>query len=128
MNRLLSFNPEPFESESEMEGASQMQGLARSGFGQQYLRGTSAASRAGYLPAFEPEWEISPSTRRRTRPRPTPSVSQTPSLLPMFDSQAFRQKIVRIANQELARWGNGNRSQDSARAAGLLENRGGGEL
>ena len=107
MNRLLSFNPEPFESESEMEGVSQMQGLARSGFGQQYFRGTSAASRAGYLPAFEPEWEISPSTRRRTRPRPTPSVSQTPSLLPMFDSQAFRQRIVRLANQELARWGNG---------------------
>ena len=107
MNRLLSFNPEPFESESEMEGVSQMQGLARSGFGQQYFRGTSAASRAGYLPAFEPEWEISPSTRRRTRPRPTPSVSQTPSLLPMFDSQAFRQRIVRLASQELARWGNG---------------------
>jgi hypothetical protein len=120
MNRLLSFNPEPFETESELEGASQMQGIARSRFGQQF-RGTSAASRAGYLPAFEPEWEISPSTRRRTQPRPTPSVSRTPSLQPKFDSQAFRQKIVRIANQELARWGNGAIKETDPRTRRMLQ-------
>jgi hypothetical protein len=122
MNRLLSFNPEPFETELEMEGGLQMHGFTKSGFGQQsdfehaaardpsrYFRGTSTASRAGYSPAFEPEWEISPfiQPRRRTRPYPSSPVSQPPSPLPMFDSQAFRQKIVRLANQELARWGNG---------------------
>src|SRR6516162_2016158 len=94
MNRLLRFNPEPFETNSEIAGT---------------LRGASPFSHGTPVaPLSAPEWETAASVRprRRTRPRPTLSFQPAPSSLPAFDSQAFRQKIVRLANQELARWGN----------------------
>jgi len=94
MNRLLRFNPEPFETNSEIAGT---------------LRGASPFSHGTPVaPLFAPEWETAASVRprRRTRPRPTLPFQPAPSSLPAFDSQAFRQKIVRLANQELARWGN----------------------
>jgi hypothetical protein len=39
----------------------------------------------------------------------------------MFDSQAFRQRIVRIANQELARWGNGAIKETAPRTRRVLQ-------
>ncbi|MCI0537238.1 MAG: DUF2272 domain-containing protein [Verrucomicrobiales bacterium] len=106
MNKLLSFNPEPFETDSEIAGT---------------LRSRSPFSHGVPLaPPSAPEWEINPSIqpRRRTRPRPTPP---TPSPLPTFDSQAFRQKIVRIANQELARWGRGTIKEADPRIRRALQ-------
>ena len=94
MNKLLRFNPEPFETESEIAGT---------------LRGGSPFSHgAPVAPLSAPEWETAASVRprRRTQPRPPLPFQPAPSPLPAFDSQAFRQKIVRLANQELARWGN----------------------
>ena len=136
MNRLLSFNPEPFETDLQLENAFQARSATRGRFGQegeleytgargrsQYFGGMSAASETGYLPASEPEWEISSSIqpRRRTRPLPTPPVSPTPSPLPTFDGQAFRQKIVQIANRELARWGDGRIKETDPRLRKTLQ-------
>jgi len=103
MNKLLSFNPEPFETdrESEFEYA-----VTR---GPSYARGASAASKAENTSASGSEREAGAYVRPRRR-APFRSVSPfatAPSTLPTFDSQAFRQLIVRLANQELARWGNG---------------------
>jgi hypothetical protein len=39
----------------------------------------------------------------------------------MFDGQAFRQRIVRIANQELARWGNGTIKETDPRIRRALQ-------
>ncbi len=87
MNRLLSFNPEPFETASEIEGAFGLYGA----------------------PPSEAEWETSRFTRPRTRAlsRPISLLARAPSALPAVDSQALRQRIVRLATQELARWNNG---------------------
>ncbi len=95
MNRLLSFNPEPFESEQEIGGAFQMRDFERNGFGKRcgcqpaasrgsspYMQGTSAASRASNLSASEVDGEISPNARRLTRPRPaapSPGASRCPA-------------------------------------------------
>src|SRR4029077_13212686 len=38
-----------------------------------------------------------------------------------FDSRAFRQRIVRIANQELARWGNGAIKETNPRTRRVLQ-------
>ena len=120
MNRLLSFNPEPFETESEIEVASRTRKFGRSGFCEQcgcqhaagrgcspYLRGLPAASRAQDWSAFESDREISPfgQALRRTPRRSAPAVSLSPR--PSFEAQAFRRKAVRIAKQELMRWGSG---------------------
>jgi hypothetical protein len=120
MNRLLSFNPEPFETESEIEVASRRRRFRRSGFCEQcgcqhaagrgcspYLRGLPAASSAQDWSAFESDREISPfgQALRRTPRRPAPAVSLSPR--PSFEAQAFRRKAVRIAKQELMRWGSG---------------------
>jgi hypothetical protein len=95
MNRLLRFNPEPFETDSEIAGT---------------LRGRSPFSHGvpvAPLPASERETGAYVRPRRRTRPRPNLAFKPAPSPLPTFDSQAFRQRIVRLANQELLRWGKG---------------------
>ena len=47
--------------------------------------------------------------------------AKVPSALPAFDSEAFRQKIVRIANQELARWGNGAIKEIDPRVRRVLQ-------
>jgi hypothetical protein len=120
MNRLLSFNPEPFETESEIEVASRTRRFRRSGFCEQcgcqhaagrgcspYLRGLPAASRAQGWSAFESDREISPFGQALRRPprRSASAVSLSPR--PSFEVQAFRRKAVRIAKQELMRWGSG---------------------
>ena len=94
MNRLLRFNPDPFDTGSEIAGT---------------LRGASPFSGAPVAPLAAPEWEIDASVRpcKRTRPRPTLPFELAPSPLPSFDSKAFRRKIVHLANRELVRWGNG---------------------
>jgi hypothetical protein len=136
MNRLLRYNPEPFESESEFGGALQMRDTNRGGFGERrgwqraaapgsspYFRGISAASRARNMSALELESEISPVVRRprRTRPPSASAVSQPPSLQPSLDGQVLRQKAVRIANQELARWGNGAIKETDPRTRRVLQ-------
>jgi flagellum-specific peptidoglycan hydrolase FlgJ len=110
MTRLLSFNPEPFESESEVNGALQAQWLA-----------TGPASGAGHQP--KPELEISPTVpaRPRTRRRPTGSVSPTRPSSTVFDGEAFRQRAVQIAKQELARWGNGRIKETDPRVRKTLQ-------
>jgi hypothetical protein len=109
MNKLLRFNPEPFETESEIAGT---------------LRGGSPFSYGvPVAPLSAPEWETAASVRprRRTRPRPTLPFQPAPSPLPAFDSQAFRQKIVRLANQELARWGNRKIKETDPRVRRVLQ-------
>ena len=105
MTRLLRFNPEPFETDSEMAGALQMRSFARS---------------ASNSPAFEPEWEITPSIQTRRRPA-RPPASSVAQKLPKFDSQAFRQRIVQLANQELARWGNGTLKETDPKVRRVLQ-------
>ena len=147
MNKLLRYNPEPFESESEFGGALQMRDTNRGGFGERrgwqraaapgsspYFRGISAApanwpgqrhaaSRARNMSALELESEISPVVRRprRTRPPSASAVSQPPSLQPSLDGQVLRQKAVQIANQELARWGNGAIKETDPRTRRVLQ-------
>jgi len=70
----------------------------------------AADARDGEAPsAPQTEWEFGAFARprRRTGSRPVLASTPSPGATATFDSQAFRQKIVRIANQELARWGNG---------------------
>jgi hypothetical protein len=72
--------------------------------------GPAPASQVGELSGgLNPEWEFESVAQRRRRAASRPGVSTiaTPVGVAPFDSQAFRQRIVRIANQELARWGNG---------------------
>src|ERR1700752_4350469 len=110
MTRLLSFNPEPFESESEVNGALQAQWLA-----------TGPASGAGHQP--KPELEISPTVpaRPRTRRRPTGSVSPTRPSSTGFDGEAFRKGAIQIAKQELPRWGNGRIKETDPRVRKTLQ-------
>jgi peptidoglycan hydrolase-like protein with peptidoglycan-binding domain len=73
--------------------------------------GPATDARAGELPGgLGPEWEFETVARRRRRATARPGVSPiaTPAGPAPFDSSGFRQRIVRIANQELARWGNGS--------------------
>jgi hypothetical protein len=71
--------------------------------------GPATAPQPGELAErFGPEWEFETvAQRRRAAVRPGVSPIATPVEVVPFDSQAFRQMIVRTANQELARWGNG---------------------
>jgi peptidoglycan hydrolase-like protein with peptidoglycan-binding domain len=56
--------------------------------------------------------------RRRlpSRPAAPPTAAPAP-----FDSEAFRQRIVRIANQELARWGRGRIKETDPRIRRVLQ-------
>ncbi len=122
MNRLLSFNPEPFETDSEVEGAFELYDATKGSSDREsefeytmtrgrssYVRGTSAVSKGENAPLSGPEWEAGAyvQPRRRALFRSVSPFATAPSTLPTFDSQAFRQRIMRLANQELARWGNG---------------------
>jgi hypothetical protein len=72
--------------------------------------GPATDARAGELPGgLDHEWEFQRvlERRRRAASRPSASSIATPVGVAPFDSQAFRQRIVRIANQELTRWGSG---------------------
>ena len=77
---------------------------------------TAGGERATDPQAGELPWELDAGSaytaiaRRRGRPTMRPGVSPTatPTGTAPFDSQAFRQKIVQIANQELVRWGRGS--------------------
>lgn len=110
MNRLLSFTPEPFETDSYLEGALQAYGATRSGSDREsafeYARGRGPGAFA--------------RSRRRAGPRAAPYPT-TSTAAATFDSQAFRQRIVRIANQELARWGNGAIKETSPRTRRVLQ-------
>ena len=134
MTRLLSFNPEPFEAESEMNGALLTQRFTRGTSGQQsrfrqaassarspYFGAASAASGAERWP--QPEWEIGPTAvaRPRTRRRPTRPASPPPPSPAAFDAEAFRKKAVEIAKQELARWGNGKIKETDPRLCNTLQ-------
>ena len=110
MNRLLSFTPEPFETDLELAGALRAYDATRSGsdresdFENARWRGPSAFARS----------------RRRAGARPAPYPATSTAAAP-FDSQAFRQRIVRIANQELARWGNGAIKETNPRTRRVLQ-------
>jgi len=134
MTRLLSFNPEPFEAEAEMNGALLTQWSTRGTAGQQcgfrreassarspYSGAASAASGAERWP--QPEWEIGPTAvaRPRTRRRPTRPASPPPPTPAAFDAEAFRKKAVEIAKQELARWGNGKIKETDPRLRKTLQ-------
>jgi flagellum-specific peptidoglycan hydrolase FlgJ len=101
MNRLLSFNPEPFETSSEVEGAFELDGA----------------------PELEAEWETTRFARPRTRvlSRPVSLLARAPSAPPVVDSQALRQRIVRVATQELARWNNGTIKETDPRLRKTLQ-------
>ena len=99
MNRLLRFNPEPFDT--ELEGAFELYGA----------------------PTSESELETSRFVRPRMRAlsRPLPSSRGPHRTCQPFDSQAFRQRIVRLANQELARWSNGTIKETDPRLRKTLQ-------
>ena len=99
MNRLLRFNPEPFDT--ELEGAFELYGA----------------------PTSESEPETSQFVRPRMRAlsRPTSLLARAPSDLPAVDSQALRQRIVRLATQELARWNNGTIKETDPRLRKTLQ-------
>ena len=73
--------------------------------------------------ASEAEWASETVSRRprRTASRPAVSPAASPGAPAVFDSQAFRQQIVRIANQELARWGNGAVKETDPRVRRVLQ-------
>ena len=86
--------------------------------------GPATAVQPGELPwAPEAEWESETVSRRprRTSSRPAVSSAASPGAPAVFDSQAFRQQIVRIANQELARWGNGAVKETEPRVRRVLQ-------
>jgi hypothetical protein len=99
MNRLLRFNPEPFDT--ELEGAFELYGA----------------------PTSESELETSRFVRPRMRAlsRPTSLLARAPSDLPAVDSQTLRQRIVRLATQELARWNNGTIKETDPRLRKTLQ-------
>ena len=99
MNRLLRFNPEPFDT--ELEGAFELYGA----------------------PTSESELETSRFVRPRMRAlsRPTSLLARAPSDLPAVDSQTLRQRIVRFATQELARWNNGTIKETDPRLRKTLQ-------
>jgi hypothetical protein len=101
MNRLLRFNPEPFETDSEVAGAFEFHGT----------------------PTLEAELETSRFVRPRMRAlsRPTSLLARAPSALPAVDSQTLRQRIVRLATQELARWNNGTIKETDPRLRKTLQ-------
>jgi peptidoglycan hydrolase-like protein with peptidoglycan-binding domain len=61
--------------------------------------------------------------RRRRRPTVPPGVSPTatPTGTAPFNSQDFRQKIARIANQELMRWGRGSIKENDPAVRRVLQ-------
>jgi len=87
-----------------------------------FIRGASAALEVEHVPS-EAERETSPFARRRRRApsRPTSLVARAPSALPTFDSEEFRQRIVRLATQELARWDNGTIKETDPRLRKTLQ-------
>jgi flagellum-specific peptidoglycan hydrolase FlgJ len=136
MNRLLSFNPEPFENDLELANAFQAHRVTRGCSDQQsefefmgtrgrwsYFPGTSAVCKGEKASGSEVEWETGGFVRPRTRTlsRPGSRFTTAPSALPPFDSSAFRQRIVRLANQELARWGNGTIHETDPRTRRALQ-------
>jgi hypothetical protein len=126
MNKLLSFNPEPFESETEFSSALQMPDIRTDEFGERcgcpHPARRGSAAREGRSSTLEFDREIGSSARnlRQARRRSAPPVSQHPSPQP-FDSQAFRQRAVLIANRELARWGNGRIKETDPRLHKTLQ-------
>jgi hypothetical protein len=103
MNRLLSFTPDPFETDLELAGALRADDATRSG------------------PDPEGDFEYArgrPSVFSRVRRRGGPGATLYTA---PFDSRAFRQRIVRIANQELARWGNGVMKETNPRTRRVLQ-------
>jgi flagellum-specific peptidoglycan hydrolase FlgJ len=112
MNRLLSFNPEPFESESAFVGAMQMPSFA----------GNRARRACGCQHGSQLEAELETLVRPRRRALSRPSIlARAPAPPSAFDSQAFRRKIVGLANQELARWGNGAIKETDPRTRRVLQ-------
>ena len=110
MHRLLDFNPEPFESEFEFGGT-----LRRAEFESAPVTkpcGCKHAAAAGALSAFEMDREFGSASpaNPRTQPRQAP-----------FDGQAFRRRAVQIANQELARWGDGGIKETDPRLRKTLQ-------
>jgi hypothetical protein len=96
MNRLLSFTPEPFETELEFENAPQVRGAARASLER------------------EQETRKPARPRRPILPRPTSSFTAAESVTPAFDSEGLRHKIRRDQ---------GDGSAPPQDPAGLLENR-----
>ena len=133
MTRLLSFNPEPFEAKSEMNGALLTQWLTRgksvqqTGFRREassarspHFGIASAASGAERWP--QPAWEIGgTAVARPSRRRPTRPALPLPPGRAAFDAEALRKKAVEIAKQELARWGNGKIKETDPRLRQTLQ-------
>jgi flagellum-specific peptidoglycan hydrolase FlgJ len=113
MNRLLSFNPEPFESELKLGGSMQTRSFGGN------RAGRACGCRHGTQ--LETEWETVAKPRRRALSRSASIFARAPAPLPAFDSRAFRQKIVSLANQEHARWGNGAIKETDPRTRRVLQ-------
>jgi hypothetical protein len=121
MNRLPSFNPESFDSEFAFGGAMRLRDSERDRIGKP--RGCRHAA-AESLSAFEINPGVGPvaPALRRTLRRALPAIPRAPSPQPSFDSQAFRRRAVQIANQELARWGDGRTKETDPRLYKTLQN------
>jgi hypothetical protein len=121
MNRLLSFDPEPFLGELAGGGATEFRDLKWGDVGKPCgCRHAAAQGRS----AFEVDREVrlaGPAVRR-TLKHAAPAVLPTGAPQASFDSQAFRQRAVQIAKQELARWGDGTIKETDARLRKTLQN------
>jgi flagellum-specific peptidoglycan hydrolase FlgJ len=110
MNRLLDFNPEPFEREFEFGAVLGGRDFESGPVAKQC--GCRHAAAAGKLSAFEMDREFGPVS---------PAIPRTPSPQPPFDSQAFRRRAVQSANQELVRWGDGRIKETDPRLRKTLQ-------
>lgn len=68
----------------------------------------------------EAEWESGTVSRPRQHP-PARRPAFSTGVMAAFDSPAFRQKIVQIANQELVRWGNGSIKETDPRVRRVIQ-------
>ena len=120
MNKLLSFNPEPFESEFAFGGAMELRDFKKHRIEKPCGCGHAAAES---LSAFVIDPEVGPvaPAPRPTLRRTTPAIPRTPSSRPPFDSQAFRRRAVEIAHQELVRWGDGKIKETDPRLRKTLQ-------
>ena len=110
MNRLLQFNPEPFERELEF---GEVLGGRDFESGRVAMPcGCSHAAAGGKLSAFEMDREFGPASR---------ALPRTSSPQPSLDRQAFRRRAVQIASRELARWGDGRTTEMDPRLRKTLQ-------
>ena len=120
MNKLLSFDPEPFQGELAGGGATQFPDLKWGDASKPCgCRRAAARDRS----AFEVNREVRPAGPALRRPlrRAAPAALRARAPKASFDGQTFRQRAVQIAKQELARWADGTIKEADPRLRKTLQ-------